>query len=1072
MQLRAAYRGLLALRGLDHSDGRPLYRYRFQQPEYEGVKSLLRQNRQLIHTDSYGGALFVMFVAEWYRRDRTGGHWDWIRPLREIGISYEANSSRSALSYSSLKLLVEQGLQIWRRPLISRGQLLYSVVGEAGFPVAAIAESRLGTWLQRSVLSIEKGALPDDAVACEAARVSDLHTQVMFDAAVDLCRVAVTLRSALAKHRASTDDQLISQLDRAVPDWRTRLPFDIGDKGFFALFKDLMAAKGDADRPTKALRVVRRIRRSPDGTWKPYASVALSGEIATSNIAPSLASLLVNTDRARVIGRGAWGEFGHPLALIEKWRGVEREMWEVRPLQRETDHPIDLSQDVLLGAIATSHAVVEFVPEGGHAMHDPVIAFACAANKPQDANELQSIGSNSARSRMPWLVLAITSEAPPIQFDGEIVELGKLGTHRLIAFNGTAMFQMDAIKRVWTAGADRDQTVEVGVSGETISSTRGATYLGRPTLWLSDDRYTRRIPDRHIRWRPAGTRNWRRLADAEPQGSVDLAAVEQDAIVATVRVSILPNTFKLDFDRAMKSVVVDGHKGAVVTGTKENPLRVRRIGETILIDLSRHSRGQDIDLEFRWDTTAHLSIVDPFSEPVLLAPSNRPHPPRDLIAIGCLQGYRLVAPDGCKLHLEARNRTEAMAHASIAIHGSTPLMSLETQLRELLGSAATIDARVRLFWEGHSGYVAEIGWYDIAEGLFSALDGPSATLTAISILAPAQSLTNLAQQERWTLQALLSKEIGPGPWLVFGRRNDGAMIRPKVVPDPLLDEQPLAETSVLDQAIGLSTTTARRQLMAEWCADPTHWSVAETKKVVGMCREARRLGIPFNSFDILEVIVDHPRALPHILAVCSLQEERAAVLALQNEFPFLWCTTPIAAWIDAYGTEVERLKTRLSVLGDVEAATEAQRSVAKSLAQIGDLEAGVKSHAAVILRLQLNNHLDVIAMAKSDESPLRACADAFVARHGERRFQGEPGCLVKFVKRYQSYWTRYDETFWDPIVAPIVAAQMAAGIIPHSQQLTRRLRAAWHLDRDHFETSFSAAMRNEASGSAYIGGIK
>lgn len=64
------------------------------------------------------------------------------------------------------------------------------------------------------------------------------------------------------------------------------------------------------------------------------------------------------------------------------------------------------------------------------------------------------------------------------------------------------------------------------------------------------------------------------------------------------------------------------------------------------------------------------------------------------------------------------------------------------------------------------------------------------------------------------------------------------------------------------------------------------WSAADAKKVVGICRAAKHHGVPFNAFDVLEVLVDHPHALPRVLAACSTHEERTAVLALQNELPF------------------------------------------------------------------------------------------------------------------------------------------------------------------------------------------
>lgn len=1078
MQFRATFKGLLTLRGLERSDGRPLYRYRFDSNEYEGVKALLKLQKSALLEDTYGFALLVMFVAEWYRRDRTGGHWDWIRPLGEIGIAFESNSQRSELAYPHLRYMVEQGLGLWKRPLISRGQLLYSVVGEAGFPVAALQEGRLGVWLRRSVIAIEKGALPDDAVSNESRRISDRHTQVMFDAAVDLCQVAVALRKSLGQNRtATTDEQLTTLLDRSAAGWRDKLPFDVSDKGFFTLFRDLMDAKGDEAATTKALRAVRTIRKMEAGRWKPFAGVAFSGHVAPPNIAPSLAAMLPNLDRVRLIGRGAWAEFGHPLAVLEKWFSDGQEKWEVRPLVRETHHPLDLSQDVLLGASTAGRAIVEFVPEGGQSLLDPVIAFKCDTDQVDDIYELQSIGSSSARTRSNFLALAIASQRTDVAFEGVSIELGKLGPdYRLVAFSGRATFEKGGVKSVWMTGADTDQIVEIGVSGDTVNSTRGTVYFGRPTIWLSKDGLERKVGDRDIRWRTVGSRGWRRVSDAEPSGFVELAATEKDNVVATVRLRMLPKSIRFEPDKSRKALIIDGHAGALVNGTKDKPLSVSRDGNAIVVDLAAHRRGEEVELEFQWENKVSLAVADPFAEPLLLAPSGRPHPHRGLIAIGRLHGYSLLAPTERPLLLEARNRTTEVAHAIVLINCSTPLMCLESQIRELLGTAASIDARVRLAWEGHSGHFAEIGWYDSADGLFSVIGGPSAKLSAISISSPAQSIADMPQQERWVVQGQLASEIGPGPWLVFGRMSDATTIRPQVVPElpSEASAQPRSEPTALDGIIRLPIFAERCHLLMQWCKDPSQWSSDEAKKVIGMCRAARQHAVPFNTFDTLTVVGNHPQALPYLLAACSSRDEQAAVLALQSELPFLWCTTPIDAWIAAFSAAAERLTAQLAVLGSNEGAEEARKVGTKRLDQIGDLEAGVRPHVAVLLRMKFSAQLNGIEMEKYSVGPrtLRSCADAFVARYGGQRSTVGTGSLAKHVLRYQKYWERYDQTFWDAIAAPIVAAQMAADHIPYTAQTGRQLRAVWHLDRDHFETSFAVALNNEATGSTYIGGNK
>src|SRR3954447_13859907 len=79
---------LLGVRDLRRPDGRPLYAYRFSRDEYEEVGHLLKSLGSFIFEHDTASALLVAYVAEWFRRDRHGGHWDWIRPLAQLGIRY------------------------------------------------------------------------------------------------------------------------------------------------------------------------------------------------------------------------------------------------------------------------------------------------------------------------------------------------------------------------------------------------------------------------------------------------------------------------------------------------------------------------------------------------------------------------------------------------------------------------------------------------------------------------------------------------------------------------------------------------------------------------------------------------------------------------------------------------------------------------------------------------------------------------------------------------------------------------------------------------------------------------
>ena len=81
IELEGAFKSLLGSRDLTGPDGRPLYAYRFGRSDYDAIGAMLRRQGAATIFDRMGAALVVAYIAEWFRRDRSGGHWDWIRPL-------------------------------------------------------------------------------------------------------------------------------------------------------------------------------------------------------------------------------------------------------------------------------------------------------------------------------------------------------------------------------------------------------------------------------------------------------------------------------------------------------------------------------------------------------------------------------------------------------------------------------------------------------------------------------------------------------------------------------------------------------------------------------------------------------------------------------------------------------------------------------------------------------------------------------------------------------------------------------------------------------------------------------
>ena len=189
----------------------------------------------------------------------------WIAPLQAIGIKYRHADPSSEVSYLQIRDAVRNGLERWRRPVPNSGSLVLAVVGEAGFPAAAVREgARLSTWLRRAVLSAEAGLPVEEAVRQEAWRAPETVVQCVYPAAVRLCKQVVRLRALLPREHSRGGPDAVATLDARRPGWRAELPFDLDEQDVRVLVEDLVRAR--AGDEARALSVLRRLRRS-DMTW-------------------------------------------------------------------------------------------------------------------------------------------------------------------------------------------------------------------------------------------------------------------------------------------------------------------------------------------------------------------------------------------------------------------------------------------------------------------------------------------------------------------------------------------------------------------------------------------------------------------------------------------------------------------------------------------------------------------------------------------------------------------------------------------------------------------------------------
>lgn len=893
-------------------NGGPLYAYRFTRTEYEVCAAVLRGSGPAGLADRDGAALFVAFAAEWFRRDRVGGHWDWIRPLAAVGIRYHGQDPTSDLSYPQVRNAVETGLAAWRRSAPADRDWVLAVVREAGFPAAATRmDPRLSTWLKRSVLAIERGFTAREAVELESWRASERIVRALFDAAVALCAAIVTLRAAIPAAERAGDP--VARLDVRQPGWRAALPFDVEARDVGALVEEVLRAR--ADRSTALWTTRRLVRR--DGGWQARVSLGLSGDVEHGRMPDGLRDRLSGLGRLRLVARGELVDMARPFAALERERDGESDAWEIRPLVSAFDRALPLHADLRIGAMTGDHVAGEFTAFGGEALDAGVAVLEPATGgDPETATDLVVLGAGPIRSRAPWLALAVAPALlDQVRFEERLADLGKVAGSDLlvVAFRGEAKLDLDGVRRIWRTNSDEESAGRLVLVGETLRGVREQVFLGLPKVWIEAEGVSSVSAASALRWRPRGRGTWRELGGTAPIGRIDIGVVRDGQVVDSVALAVGPADLRLRGRIQPRSLQIDGSGGARIAARGgAGPLAVATEAGGAIVDLSGLAPGGRLTLELHADARLDMTLDDPSASEVLVTPQDAIAPRRTRLTIGRLQGYRLLAAQGGRLRFELDPAAGVTSHFTRAVEGSVPLGAYDEEVRNLLGAADRLDVDVRLSWLGQADRAAEIGWYERVERRRDEVR-PEAPVRrgAFALLRPQDGVLDDAPAANAPgAAAALSQGLGPGPWLVYATGGEGEVLRPRLARDPSARvEGPLAA------AVAVTLQADRSHAFDRLLRGAPGTDPQLLRWFVDLLVLARRVGLPLTALDGATALCRTPAAAVRVLAACDCLEERAAVLALQRDLSFLWCTTPLADWLEAFGARREAAAERLRPFG-------------------------------------------------------------------------------------------------------------------------------------------------------------
>lgn len=261
----------LAARGLSRADGRMLFSYRTTREEYLELRALFAGRIQALGDCAWTlystaeCACFVLYAAEWWRREYAGGYWRW----QDILASFK--QSLAGLDITERSSSVESGLFAWgHRPGVRGKKYLGAIVAQGGLPMQLVAQgdgaiTRLlirGMHLARQ-FDWNLARLEDFFSAHADELVNHLRIPEIYTL---LATVVIEVRN-LARQCGLVGAQSPAQvLNAKIPTWRDRLPFAVDDPAAAPLLANLVNEAAIDRTSAGGLLIVaeRRLYQEPD----------------------------------------------------------------------------------------------------------------------------------------------------------------------------------------------------------------------------------------------------------------------------------------------------------------------------------------------------------------------------------------------------------------------------------------------------------------------------------------------------------------------------------------------------------------------------------------------------------------------------------------------------------------------------------------------------------------------------------------------------------------------------------------------------------------------------------------
>jgi hypothetical protein len=935
---------VLESRGLKRPTSFPLYTYRITTAEFaeleeglcEFLTNRLRCERlgEIARSCTWFPSLFVLYAAEWWRREYDGSGWTWDPIMQRLGAETQSwnPTQRSGC--------VEQGLEDWTISISQAHgfRFLGSVALQGGLPMklVAAAQGKLGSLLSRVLRDAAASSADEneieDWIRHQATSLSETYQRnEIFRLLTDIVLAVLDLKQRTS---LSLDQDPIAKLDMTDPSWRDAFPLPVEDSQARQLL-DQLVKDAAAVRPhrSKSFATVQRVLESDGESWRLQSTLNIP-EYAEGTILRKAFGLSEETVLPRAVAIEV--EQGTSAYQMSAARLAGRDLFRI--LRRP---PVSTGEDA-----AAEHWLTLVLADGTHKRalahkgeglsNDlPWLFEEATGTKPVLVRQ-----GSGAVSGSSGLVCIPDSWRAETQIDSEAQPCGSLSgfQRRVFRFTGSVAI-IDPAGAVFRCRSNHGQDEKyVGWTGARSTDIQWLSpkeaFRGVPRLcYQSEGVEPSPIPGQ-VEWRCNGQRV---LDLPEAIGPVEGVWVHRGEIEWRSRVVLLGKARNISADPGSTPVsgilhFRDWQLSAAYSETEDVQVHSRVDRNCLSAEVEYTGPGMPpelFELSVFWrgnPQKARMRLPFPSFGAHCFDPHAQRLPDGRILSSDSLFGYRLIAfvksADSARLRFTLCANGRESDVATIKLTSPEDGTRIEVRLvdhlpriHRMLANAAEIDAYVRLDLQaGPTRPVSlKIARYSCALGRDQANNLVFVEIGADSLTAECLKSTVVETlriddpgEEPHRLEPVESEglivgwefpttRLEPGPWLIIPERDSAVRFRPLLwtIPD---ERDGIYSDSELKRALAASDPHERTARLAQIIPhlsahfDESDWRIVETTAV-------QLAHLPLCALDLWREFAKSKKGLASI----ALRSHRFPAGFLErfcSEMPSVWELVPLSIWIE------------------------------------------------------------------------------------------------------------------------------------------------------------------------------